>query len=294
MIVVSLIWGANFTANKLALASIGPLTFAAARFLIASALLWLLVRFRASGPPTPPRQVLILAALGVIGNTGYQALFMHGLAITTVINSSLILAAMPVVVAVLSTAFGVERPSRRLWLGIVVATAGVMVVVAVKGIAFSTATILGDLTILAACLSWATFTVGIRSVGKGLDPLRVTAITTYAGTPGLVLAALFEPATDWLGLDAATWTALLYSAILALVFSYVLWSRAVQAIGGSRTALYNCVVPVFATAVAWVVLGERPIPAQGAGAALVFAGVVLSQTGAPAPPADDCPVAPET
>lgn len=295
MLAVSLIWGANFSANKYALSAFGPLAFAASRFLIASALLWALVKWLAPGDPLPARAAWLLAGLGVIGNTGYQAFFMKGLVATTAINASLILAAMPIGVAVLSTLLGVERPGPRLWAGIAVATVGVGVVIVAQGISFSKATLGGDLMILLACVCWAAFTVGIRHVGRGLDPLRVTAISTIGGTPGLMLAALPEVSrTDWAHLPAGVVVALLYSSVLSLVVAYYLWSHAVQAIGGSRTALYNCVVPVFAASVAWVVLGERPLPAQLAGAALVFAGVFLSQGGRSAPaPAARPPVSPE-
>ncbi len=295
MVVVSLIWGAYFSANKYALGSFGPLAFAATRFLIASALLWALVKWLAPGNPLPTRTAWLLAALGVIGNTGYQALFMKGLVTTTAINASLIMAAMPIGVAVLSTVFGVERPSPRLWAGIAIATVGVGVVIAAQGISFSAATLSGDLLVLMACFCWAAFTVGIRHVGRGLDPLRVTAVSTFGGTPGLVLAALPEVSgTNWGHLPAGAILALLYSSVLSLVVAYYLWSHAVQAIGGSRTALYNCVVPVFATLVAWLVLRERPLPAQLAGAALVFGGVFLSQGGRGGPaPASRPPVSPE-
>jgi drug/metabolite transporter (DMT)-like permease len=292
MVVVSLIWGANFSANKYALGAFGPLAFAATRFLIASGLLWALVKWLSPGHPLPARAAWRLAGLGVIGNTGYQALFMTGLVTTTAINASLIMAALPIGVAVLATLSGVEKPGPRLWGGIGIATLGVAIVIAAQGISFSSATLRGDLLILLAAFCWAAFTVGIRHVGRGLDPLRVTAVSTLGGTPGLVVAAIPEVGrTDWLHLPGGAILALVYSSVFSLVVAYYLWSHAVAAIGGSRTALYNCVVPVFAALVAWLVLGERPLPAQFAGAALVFAGVFLSQ--ARGTPALRPPVSPE-
>ena len=278
MVAVSLIWGANFSANKYALGSIPPVAFAASRFAIASILLFALVRYLEPGQPVPARRAWAIAGLGVIGNTCYQALFMIGLTTTTAINSSLILAGVPTVVAVLGTVLGVERASAGLWLGIVVATAGVILVIAARGVSFDAATLRGDLLILLAGFCWAAFTVGIRHAGRGLDPLRVTALATYGGMPGLVLASwprLIR--TDWLHLTSGTWIALAFSSVFSIVVAYTIWSYAVQGIGGSRTALYNCVIPVFAALVAWFVLGERPVVAQGFGAALVFVGVYLSQ-----------------
>jgi drug/metabolite transporter (DMT)-like permease len=77
---------------------------------------------------------------------------------------------------------------------------------------------------------------------------------------------------------------LLYSAVASSLIAAVLWTRGLQALGGSRTALYSGVTPVFAGAIAWVALGERPSPVQGLGAVLVIGAVILS-TGRPRPPA---------
>ncbi|MEZ4456163.1 MAG: DMT family transporter [Gemmatimonadales bacterium] len=98
MVVVSLIWGANFTANKYALGTIPPIAFGAARFLLASALLWLIVRWRGRPETVPRATYRRLLLLGLVGNTGYQVLFMVGLMSTTAVNASLIMASMPIMV----------------------------------------------------------------------------------------------------------------------------------------------------------------------------------------------------
>jgi drug/metabolite transporter (DMT)-like permease len=161
---------------------------------------------------------------------------------------------------------------------------GVALVIAGRGMGGAEASLAGDLLVLTACACWAIFTVGLRHAGREVSPLRVTAITTFAGTPGLLLLSGRElGAVRWAALDGTTWFGLLYSGILAIGVAYVLWSYAVQQIGGSRTAVYNCLVPVVAGVVAWIGLGERPGPAQLLGAGLVVGGVLVSQTGAGAP-----------
>ncbi len=278
MLVVALLWGANFTINKYALGFVPPVAFSAVRFVLASAVFFALVTLLNPAPRIPARKAWILAGLGVIGNTGYQIAFMIGLVSTSAINASLILASVPVLVAVMSAVLGVERATGRLWAGLLVATTGVFLVVVVKGPSFSVVTMRGDLLIFASAACWAAFTVGVRVVGQGLDPLRVAALTTYAGAPGLLLASYPElRALHWGELPPSVWFALVFSSVFALVLSYIIWSYAVRAIGGSRTSIYNCITPVFAAIIAWVVLGERLVAAQGFGAALVFGGVFMSQ-----------------
>ena len=60
------------------------------------------------------------------------------------------------------------------------------------------------------------------------------------------------------------------------MLALLLWIGSVKALGSSRTALYNCLTPVIAALVAWLVLGERPHPQQGLGALLVIAGVLVT------------------
>ena len=56
----------------------------------------------------------------------------------------------------------------------------------------------GDLLTLGAVICWAGYTLGLRVLPPEVSPLRVTMVTTVAGTPGLVLAGLPEMlGMDW-------------------------------------------------------------------------------------------------
>lgn len=278
MVLVCLIWGVNFSVTKMALDVIPALAFTAVRFTLASLLLWAIVRVT-EGPARLTRPDLRrLVILGVVGNTLYQTAFVLGLAGTTATNSSLILATVPTVVALFGGILGLERISRRMWLGIVLGTVGVALVIATSGVEFSSETIRGDLLTVLAVLCWAGYTVGLRKLPEGVSPLRVTSVTNMAGTPGLLLLGLPGIARlEWGTVPSKGWAALAYATILSLVVAYVLWNRSVKAIGGTRTAIYMCVTPLVAVAAAWMMLGEQPQPLQGVGAALIIAGVLLTR-----------------
>ncbi len=278
MLLVCLIWGVNFSVTKLALDVIPALPFTAVRFTLASLLLWAIVR--ATEPPEPLArgELRILVVLGVVGNTLYQTAFVLGLEWTTATNSSLILATVPTMVAVFGGILGIERVSRRTWLGIVLGTVGVVLVIATSGIEFSTRTLRGDLLTVLALFCWAGYTLGLRKLPEGLSPLRVTAVTNIAGTPGLLLLGLPGMLTlEWRAVPPKGWAALAYATVLSLVVAYVLWNRSVKAVGGARTAIYMCVTPLVAVAAAWLLLGEQPQPLQGVGAVLIVAGVLLTR-----------------
>ena len=278
MLTVCLIWGLNFSVTKLALYHIPPLPFTAVRFVAASVLLWIVLRW-VEGPARLSREAsrrLIL--LGLIGNTAYQLVFTVGLAHTTATNSALILSTVPTVVALLAGAMGFERITRRMWLGIVLGTIGVVLVIATRGVGFDASTLVGDLLSVVAVLCWASYTVWLRRVPLDVSPLRITTITTIAGTPGLVLAGV--PGLlrlDWPEVPVQSWLALGYAAVFSLVVAYLLWNRSVKAVGSTRTAIYMCVTPLVAVVGAWLLLAERPQPLQAVGAVLIVTGVLLTR-----------------
>lgn len=278
MLLVCIIWGFNFSVTKSAFDQLAPLPFTAIRFVISSLLLVLVLRLVEGPAKLPPGALRQLIILGVVGNTCYQLAFILGLARTTATNSALILSTLPTVVAVLAGALGLERITHRMWLGIAMGTVGVVLVIATRGIGFDRDTFIGDLITVAAVLCWAGYTLGLRRVATGVSSLRVTTITTLTGTPGLLLAGL--PGVirlDWGAVGLEAWLAVAYSSVLSLVVAYLLWNRSVKAIGGARTAIYMCITPLVAVVGAWILLGERPEPLQGVGAAFIITGVLLTR-----------------
>jgi len=129
MLLVVVIWGLNFSVTKGAFPRFPPLAFTAVRFVLASAVLALLVRRLEGTAPLPPGSLLRLVVLGVVGNTLYQIGFILGLDLTTASNSALIIASMPSLVALLAVALGFEPARPRVIGGVLIATAGVVLVV---------------------------------------------------------------------------------------------------------------------------------------------------------------------
>jgi drug/metabolite transporter (DMT)-like permease len=278
MTLVVLIWGCNFAVVKTALAQIAPLPFTAIRFVVASSLLALLLRWREGDCAFPKGSFWKLTWLGIIGNTAYQALFASGLAHTTSANAALILTATPATTALIGGLIRVERITRHVVVGIALAMGGVAVVMAPRGVSLSSQTLTGDLLIFASVFGWTAYVLGMRKLSKGISSLRATTLTMIAGTPGLVLLGLPGMLrTDWSRVGGVTVFSLLYSAALALVVCYLLYNRNVRLIGGVRTTIYGCAIPVIAALVAWPALGEKPTAMQGIGAILIIVGVLVTR-----------------
>ena len=124
---MAIIWGTNFSIVKSAFDEIEPQAFNALRMAVGSAV-FLLIIWGVRRAPLPStifrtpaamsgRDWAGLLALGVVGHFLYQYLFIGGLARTSVANSSLILAATPILVALLSALVGEGRVTRPHWVG---------------------------------------------------------------------------------------------------------------------------------------------------------------------------------
>jgi len=277
LLLVVLIWGGNFTATKLAFSDISPLAFTAVRFALGSVLMWLVLA-RKEGWRLPPRSTWVpLIALGVVGNTIYQLCFMTGLYRTTATNSSLILASMPTVVTVAAGMLGFEQITARQKWALAIATLGVLLVVASRGVAID-GDVVGDMLMLAAVVCWAGYTLGLRTLTGRMSTLALTTWTLITGTPGLILAGV--PAVrrmNWNAVSASGWGGLAYATLLSLVVAYLLWNRGVRQIGPRRAAIFTTLTPLVATLTAIAALGERPGWLHLAGGALIISGVLVSR-----------------
>lgn len=281
MAFVVTIWGGNFAVLKTAYSQIAPFPFAALRFTLATALMMLMLWWREGDVKFPAGGFWKFLWLGLIGNTVYQVLFANGLAYTTSANSSLIASTSPVAVALAGGLIGLERITRFTVIGLALALGGILIVVGSRGASLSSRTIFGDLLVLGSVFCWAAYVLGMRTVKGHISSLRATTLTMMTGAPGLALfglPGLIEmQQTGWQKVGAAGLFGIIYSAALALVACYLLYNRNVRLIGGVKTTIYGCVIPVIAALVAWPVLGEQPTLLQAAGAVLIIAGVLVTR-----------------
>lgn len=293
LLVMTLIWGTNYSIVKNAFAELDAQAFNAVRMVIASAvfLIIIVVARRMARPsdifatpdPMTRRDWLGLIALGVVGHFFYQYFFIGGLARTTVANSSLMLAATPVVIALLSAALGQERISGLHWLGAALSIAGIYTVIG-QGMTLGGSTLTGDLMMLTGVVCWAIYTLGAKQLMIRHSPVGVTGLSMAIGTLIYVPVMSRNLAnTDWSRVSTGTWVALVYSALFALCVAYTIWYMAVKAIGSARTSVYSNLVPIVAMLTAVVTLGERLTTAKMFGAAAVLVGVALTRVGKVAP-----------
>ena len=278
MILVAVIWGVNFPVTKLTLNELSPLAFAALRFTGAALVLWIIWRVREGTKSIPLATLKKLLLLGVIGNTIYQIAFTYGIKLTSAANGSLLIAITPALVAAFGTILGIERIRRTGVIGIALAISGVVFVLLSKGLSFSRDELLGDLLMLGCAIACTIYTLGVRSLSNELSSLSITTWSMISAVPGLLLVGLPDILRlSWGTVSLGAWSGLIFSMLLSLVLSYLLWNESVRVAGSNRTAIYGCAVPLVAALSAWPTLGEVPTWLQGVGALLIISGVLLTR-----------------
>jgi len=279
LVLMAVIWGANFSAVKVGARLFQPLAFNATRIVLGTVAMFA-VAAAIGGRWPARREARALIGLGALGNGLYQIFFIEAVSRTPVANVAIVLASTPVWLALIGQARGTDRIPPRGWAGIAISVAGIAMVV--FGGAASTAgqhSFTGDLLALACVACWVLYTISLRPLIHAAEPLHLHALTMLGGAVPISLVAIPQLATTpWTEIPATGWALLFYGSFAAIGFAYILWYRGLRLLGPTRTAMYANLQPMVALVVAAIVLREIPSALQVSGAACTVAGVLLTRS----------------
>jgi O-acetylserine/cysteine efflux transporter len=279
MVLMVAIWGFNFPVVKYATRIIPPLAYNAVRISLAAVVLLIFVFATVRARPTR-RQVLLLLALGVLGNGIYQMVFVGSVVNTDVGVAALLLASSPAFIALLSRFAGLGQITPRVALGIALSLAGVALIAFTSRISLDgTSSLEGNLLAVLAAILWAVYVVLQARFVNDVEDSTVAALTLTGGAIPLVIVGFPSLlSTHWRTLPIQLWMAIFFGGIISLALASVFWYRGVRILGATRTGIYLHFEPVFALIAAWIWLGEHPTALQGVGAVTILAGVTLTHT----------------
>ena len=279
LVAVPAIWGGTFIAGRVLALALPAAVGSLLRYVVALAALLFAARWLEGGlPRLTRRQVIGTLLLGATGILAYNLFFLGALARLPASRTSLIIALNPVVTIAAASLLLGERMNPRRWLGVVVALAGVWIVVSRGDVLGSvTGSVgVGELLMFGGVCSWAAYTLIGRRVLRELTPL---AATTYASLWGAaMLAVVAAPDLRELALTDLTPPVVLsalYLGVLGTSVAFVWYYQAVQRLGASRTVIFNNLVPVFGATFGVLLLGEPLLPSMLLGGAVAVGGVML-------------------
>jgi drug/metabolite transporter (DMT)-like permease len=270
-------WSGNFIVVKGAIGILPPVGFTFLRYCLAAVTLLVLLRWREGAIRLPKGDVV---PLGVIGFGCYQILWPVALQTIPAGDSALLIAATPVMTALLAMATGADTPNPVKIVGAFVSFAGVGLVIAAGQRLDLGASLFGDVLTLVAAGCWAVYTVFGSSILRRHSPLVTTTWAILAGTVFMAPLGIAQLLTsDLSGFGPPVILAIIYSGTLAAGFANVIVFHGVKLLGPTRITALQFLVPALAVAMAAIFLAEPIRPIQVVGGVIILAGVALLRRG---------------
>jgi drug/metabolite transporter (DMT)-like permease len=266
-----LLWGTTVPLSKVALAWLSPGWLTVARFGLAAAVLLAVARRRGGlqGAFTPA--VLVAGALGYGGSVMVQN---AGIARTSVTHASLLIGAVPVLVAAIAAVWYRTVAPPVAWLGFVVSLGGVGLVTVGGG--GGGATLAGDGLVLVSLLLSATVTVAQGRLLTGRDPVAVTAVQFLGATLGALPVAVLTEGAPVMPAGAGAVLAVAALALGGTLAPFTLFAFGQSRVSAEVAGAFLNLEPLVGAVAGAVAFGDKVGLAQVAGGLAILAGIGLS------------------
>jgi drug/metabolite transporter (DMT)-like permease len=265
-----LIWGYSWVVMKIALRHAHPFDFAAIRVAAGCALLFAIVKLRGRSLRLPNYRMACL--LGLLQVALFVALSHFALMHAGPGKTSVLVFTMPFWMIVFAHFIIGERMRGAQWIAVVLAFAGLVLIVAPWQLTHLT----GSLLAVCGGAVWAISSVlSKRFPASSADPLLFTAWQLLFGLAALaVLALVFARGQPIAWTFEFAWT-LAYSAVAATAMGWWLWTYVLAHTPAGIAGLNALGIPVIAVLGSAIQLGERPPPMELAGMAMIGAALAL-------------------
>lgn len=274
LVAVQLLFGTWPIIGKIALRAL-PSTGLVALRVVGATLAFLVIRRMVKRVPIKRKsdlaRIALYSLLGVVLN---QFLFVKGLALSTVINATLLGTTIPICTLFVSIALGNDRASWRLVLGMIIAACGVIYLINPAHANFSHDTTVGNLLLIANTLAYGTYLAISKDIIKRYGALTViTWIFVFGSVAAAPIGGFYLWQTPLQQIGPGVWLAVIYIILMPTVGAYYLNAWALGRVAPSVVAIYIYLQPLIALALAPWFLGEEINSRTWVAAALIFTGV---------------------
>ena len=271
---LTLAWGFNWTAMKVALSEVPPWTFRALCLGLGSAVLFLGLRAARQRIVWPRGQWRRLAVLAFFNITCWNVLVAFGLTMIPSGRAAILAYTMPVLAVPLSVWLLGERLTARKLAGLALGMAGLALLLGERVASVGQAP-LGSLLVLGASAAWALGVVLQKRYPVSMPTGSYTAwIMLLGGAPVIVVALVFDDprALAEIGLQPALGVA--YNVLVAFAWAHWAWIKIATSVSVTVFSLSMLVIPVVGVLSGMLFLGERPSWAEYSALALVLAALL--------------------
>jgi drug/metabolite transporter (DMT)-like permease len=293
---IVVIWAVNFIAAKIGLRSLPPLTMASFRVCAAGIVMvpfYLgLKELRLSAFAAAPaarkgftrRDVWTFLYLGFFGVSVNQFCFTLGLHYTSVSHSAVIVGMGPIYTLILAVLLRLERATWHKAVGMTIAFTGIAVLASEGGLSTHSPSLLGDAITMTGSIGFATYAVLGKRVACEYDTLTMTAYNHFAGSLVVLPLALHQAWVlgaegNWRAVPWQAWAAILYMGLFGSAVAYLLYYWLLRFLEASQLGAFTYLLPVLASILGILTIGEKGSWTQVLGGALALGGVYWTESG---------------
>ncbi|CAJ36486.1 DMT family transporter [Methanocella arvoryzae] len=279
LVLVNVFWGASSIAAKEALIQLTPVEIVTVRFAVAFiAVLALALLFNRDALNVRPADLPVLIFMSVAGVSLQFVLQVMALVYTTVTNFSLLFNLSAIFIMIFGVLLLKERPSGKQALGALIGFGGVFLIVTGGSGGLSLAHLSGDLLGLASAALFGLYAIASKTVADRYGPLTILIYTFLFGILGLLPVYYFAtPMTPLAALTPLSWASIGFLAVCCSVIAFLIFNHGLSRLPSADVGITIYVSPLAGVALAVLLLGETLTTFTIAGAALVMAGLYVTQ-----------------
>ena len=275
----TLLMGSSYPFAKDVLGVMSPLLYSASRYLVASLFLFAMLALMRRPMTLPQRDWVPMILLSLIGVSLFQACWGLAMARSAPSLGSIVMTTTTAFSAILAWLGGRKLPALG-WTGIVIAFAGVVLVVnnSLTTLTLSFGSLDGTLLWVLAAFAWALYVDRGAPYNLRLGALPVMAWTTLIGSLVLLpISLVFDSLSEFARLDDRLLGYWLYTAIFPVGVAFLGISAGLDRLGVSRVMVYMYLIPVAAVGLSVAFFGDPLTAARVLGGLIVLLGVILTR-----------------
>jgi drug/metabolite transporter (DMT)-like permease len=272
------IWGGMYVVSKVVLEVIPPFTLLTMRLILGALTLGLLALFRqrSTFTKTDFRNSFLVGIVGYGISLGFQFI---GTKLSTASNGALVTSATPAFVLLFAPFLLKEKTTIQRVTALIVSSLGVLAVIDPRTTDFSSTLFIGNLSLLAAALTWALYSVLVKKVSQTSDLLVSSMVMLTGGIPSSILFGSFELNARGLGeITPGIIAGILFLGVISTALAMFLWNYAFAELPAAVASLTFFAQPIVGTLLGWLFLGETITPLFILGGILIGTGLTISAT----------------
>jgi len=275
-LIAASIWGGMYVVSKVVLEVIPPFSLLTLRLVLGVIALGAVILFRRKKEFTRAqfRDSFLTGFVGYGVSLGFQFV---GTKLSTASNGALVTSATPAFVLLFAPFLLGEKSTIRSIVALIISSLGVLAVIDPRTAEFSPSLFQGNLSLLAAALTWALYSVLVRKVSKNADLLASSAVMLAGGIPSSILFGIFEVKKHGIGeITPGIIGGVIFLGIISTAIAMFLWNYAFAELPAAIASLTFFAQPVVGTLLGWFFLAEKITPLFVTGGVLIGIGILIS------------------